>query len=240
MLIIADNRLPEPAIRNLSSIGEFIGFSTTGITYDSISGHPDIFICQTPTGLILAPNLPEYYLLRLKQAGIHLVQGKLPIGSRYPETARYNAVLTDKFLMHNPSCSDQSLLDYAGSHRLAILGHQQGYTRCNLVSLGDDSFLTSDKGIERCLLKNNLDVHFISPHGIILPGFDHGFLGGCCGMTGKSLVITGSLAHHPQGEAIRNIVQSKHLDIVELSDGPLFDCGGLFFIQNATGETHFE
>lgn len=238
-MIIADERLPGEAIRNLSGMGELILFTTSGITYDSIRAHPDIFICQAPSELIIAPNLPEDYRALLRKTGIPLIEGRHPVGERYPETSGYNAVITDQYLIHNPSCSDPSLLEYAESRCLTILGHQQGYTRCNLLPLGGNCFLTSDMGIERCLGKQGLEVYYFSPQGIILPGFDHGFLGGCCGMTGRTLVIAGSLGYHPQGEAIRQVIQSKGLEIVELYDGPLYDCGGLFFIQNTAGETHF-
>jgi hypothetical protein len=51
MLIIADARLPERVLKNLERYGEVLPFASQGIVYDSISGHPDIFLCQTPNAL---------------------------------------------------------------------------------------------------------------------------------------------------------------------------------------------
>ena len=61
MFIIADNRIPPQAKEKLSEYGEIINFSTKGITYEAISGHPDIFFCQVNNKLIVAPNLPDLY-----------------------------------------------------------------------------------------------------------------------------------------------------------------------------------
>lgn len=57
MLIVIDKRIPEEAKKRLSGFGKIIEFETKGITYPAISGHPDIFMCQTTESLICAPNL---------------------------------------------------------------------------------------------------------------------------------------------------------------------------------------
>jgi hypothetical protein len=58
MMIIVDNKITPVAKRRLSSFGELVELKTDGITYPAISGHPDIFFCQSADNLIVAPNLP--------------------------------------------------------------------------------------------------------------------------------------------------------------------------------------
>jgi hypothetical protein len=68
MLIIIDHKISVSAKEILSSYGELMELATEGITYPAISGHPDIFFCQVPGKLIVAPNLPEKYFDQLDRS----------------------------------------------------------------------------------------------------------------------------------------------------------------------------
>ncbi len=180
MLIIIDKRMPEKAKQALAGYGELLEFCSSGITYEAISGHPDIFFCQTPAGLITAPNIPSDFLEFLAHRGVKCIHGVLPVGKSYPETARYNAVVTDKYLVHNSALTDSIISDLNPDAESICVS--QGYSRCNLMEIREDQFITSDKGIEKTLVSRGINVTFFSPEGIVLPGYEHGFLGGCCGI----------------------------------------------------------
>jgi len=228
MLIIGDARLPAEAIENLSAFGTVVPFTTSGITYDAVSGHPDLFFCQHQHQVVAAPNLPEACFTLLEDQKISVVKGKLPVGEIYPQTARYNAVITNNFLIHNTKHSDPSLTEAFAENELIPVN--QGYTRCNLLALNDDLFITSDKGIFSQLQKRDLDVHYFSPEGIILPGFGHGFLGGCLGFVENRIFVIGSLSRFPEGKKLSSLLESRNYKIVELYNGPLYDGGSLFFL----------
>jgi hypothetical protein len=230
MLIIIDKRLPDEAKQTLACYGDVLEFATSGITYESISGHPDIFFCPTPEGLVVAPNTPSEYLEILTRNHISYFFGKNPVGKAYPASARYNAVVTGKYLIHNSAITDRALSDLNPS--LEMINISQGYSRCNLLSLDGIHFITSDKGIEKALLEKGLDITYVSPSGIQLPGFEHGFLGGCCGIMDKKLFISGTLQYYPEGERIRAIARKAEMEIIELFEGPLFDAGSLLFCEN--------
>ncbi|MDR2970719.1 MAG: hypothetical protein LBU83_02140, partial [Bacteroidales bacterium] len=104
----------------------------------------------------------------------------------------------------------------------------QGYTRCNLLPLSDTAFLCSDRNIEKNLLRQGIDILFVRPEEILLPGVRHGFIGGCCGVFGKTVVIIGSLSKHSQGDEIRKFLEKHNMEIIELYDGALWDGGGIF------------
>ncbi len=227
MLIIGDARLPLEAIKNLSSFGTFVPFATRGITYEAVSGHPDLFFCQQQQQVVVAPNVPERYLKILQNNGLSFVKGKLPVGKLYPQTSRYNAVVTDNFLIHNAKHTDPSLKETF--IKKEFIHVNQGYTRCNMLVLNNDLFITSDNGIFNQLQKRHLDVHYFSTGDILLPGFEHGFLGGCLGVFENHIFVTGSFSRFPEGEKLSTLLESRHYEIVELYDGPLFDGGSLFF-----------
>ncbi len=228
MLIIADNRIPVQAKEKLSEYGEIINFSTKGITYEAISGHPDIFFCQVNNQLIVAPNLPAFYKNILQKNSIPFIEGEMPIELKYPGTSRYNVVATDKFLIHNFRYTD-SIITNTGDN-LDLIHSGQGYTRCNLLPLRNDHFITSDQGINRIFSGFKLQTLYIEPDEILLPGMKHGFFGGACGIYENNIFIIGSLSKMKNGDVLKTYINNLNYKIVELYDGPLFDGGSIFFI----------
>lgn len=226
MVILANKNIPKQALQTLSGYGELLLFETKAITYQAISGHPDVFFCFNKDTLVSAPNVPDDFTCKLSKLNIHLEEGYEPVGIKYPDTARYNCVVTDDFLIGNKEVIDKKILEQtAGKEFIHV---KQGYTRCNLLPLVGNRFITSDKGIEKVLAKKGIEVLYVNPESIQLPGFDHGFFGGCCGVTGNTVFIVGSLNHFPEGVKIREFLAGH--EIIELYNGPLFDGGGLTFL----------
>ena len=228
MLILADKRIPSQTQKALARYGEVISFSTEGITYPAISCHPDIFFCQVNGQLIVAPNLPEKYKILLAENGISFLEGEAPVGEKHPDTAKYNAVCTNRYLIHNFRYTDSMITDHAS--QLDLIHSGQGYTRCNLLALKNDHFITSDAGISRVLSGYGLNNLFVDPSDILLPETRHGFFGGACGVHENKVFILGNLNHFNDGKKVRNYLQLLKYEIVELYDGPLFDGGSLLFI----------
>jgi hypothetical protein len=229
MLIIIDHKISLGAKEKLSNYGDLLELKTGGITYPAISGHPDIFICQSADKLIVAPNLPEEYLTKLQDSISNVITGEFPVGKEYPATSGYNAVATPNYLIHNFRHTDfmitRTLEDLQPVHV------DQGYCRCNLLPLKDDHFITSDAGIFKALKGLHPEGRYllVAPEGILLEGFPHGFFGGCCGVWGDKVFVNGSLDHFPEGEKIRNYLNKLGYEIVELYDGPLMDGGSIIF-----------
>jgi hypothetical protein len=151
----------------------------------------------------------------------------LPVGKSYPETAHYNAVVTNSYLIHNLSFTDPAIKALISSK--SSLSVNQGYTRCNLLEFGEDQFITSDKGIEKILIAKGVQVSFVSPDDILLPGYDHGFLGGCCGIQGNRIFISGSIQFMKGRKELYTILKKAGMEIVELYNGPFFDAGSILF-----------
>lgn len=229
MLIFVDRRVPARAKEKLTNYGRVIEFFTGNITYDSISGHPDIFITQYDDEYLVAPNIPDNYKRILIQENVPFNEGEKQVGNRYPETAAYNAVITRTHAIHNFNISDRVLLE---SCRGKINVHvKQGYTRCNLVLISENAMITSDPGIAATLRKEGMEILFVDPEGILLPGQRHGFIGGACGIHENRLFVTGSLDFHKDGARIREFVRKRNFEIIELYPGPLFDGGSLIFVK---------
>ena len=147
--MVIDKRIPVEAKNKLLLYGEVVEFATSNITDEAISGHPDIFFCQTSRNLIAAPNLPVLMKDKLVKRGVHLKMGDHSVGEKYPDNSHYNVASTNKFLVHNIRFTDPAVLSLY--QHLEIIQVAQGYTRCNLIALDEFHFITSDRGIEKSL-----------------------------------------------------------------------------------------
>ena len=225
--VIVSSSIPQKALNQLNAQFEVVLFHTENLTYQAISNHPDVFMCPARDGLLVASNFPEKAKKMLADCCIPIQYGILPVGIAYPQSARYNAVVTEKYFIHHLKHTDPELLHI---HRDKKLIHvNQAYTRCNLLALRENWFVTSDRGIENILMDQDFKVLFMDTTGIQLPGFSHGFFGGTCGILEDTVYFIGDFAYHKQGEEISLLLEKLGYQTCALYDGPLFDGGSLFF-----------
>ncbi len=228
VVFIVNQKAPEEAITNLSKYGSVIPFLTEGLTYGQISNHPDVFLCAGTHSLVAAPNTPAPIVQKIKSYGFEVITGEKPVGTVYPDSALYNAVVTDNYLIHNLSITDSVVLKtYRHLKPVAI---SQGYGRCNLLPLKNNCFITSDRGILKTLIKQNIDVLYVDSSRVVLPGFKHGFFGGCAGVYGDTVFLLGSLDYFTEGNKVKDYLHRLNYRIVELYRGPLFDGGSIVCI----------
>jgi hypothetical protein len=228
MWILIDQRSPAEAKEQLALHGSVVEFSTGGLVYDAISGHPDIFFCQSPAALIAAPNTPRLYSDWLKEIGVEFITGEKPVQGHYPETAHYNAVVTEELIIHKRDVTDTAIIKLNSTQKFIHVN--QAYTRCNLLALKHNHFITSDEGISKALQAEGCTVLCTKAGDVLLPGFEHGFFGGACGVHENRLFINGSLKHYSD-EKVKAFLTELHYEIIELYDGPLFDGGGIMIID---------
>ena len=225
MLIIIDKRIPEDAKNNLSNYGELFELETSNNVYDTISGHPDIFIFQHNNDLIIAPQSPQNLIDKLVEKNISFQTGINNLGIKYPETAFYNVANNADIFIGNIKSCDESIINCAIGK--LWIQTKQSYSRCNNIILNSTSIITNDNKVHK-QIETSL---YINPEEIILTGFDYGFIGGCAGITDNKVFLIGSLKHHSQGKIITEYIKATNHEIVELYDGPLFDGGGIIFVK---------
>jgi len=228
MMLIINKQVPEQAIQSLHKWGEVVIFETNGITYPQVSGHPDLFFCVGNNKLVVAPNTPDKYTEVLNQYNVDYIFGKSCVGKHYPDSARYNAIVTGQYIIHNIKITDPVVL--STFQDLELINIPQGYSRCSLIPLKNNRFITSDKGISRILTNKGFDVLYVNPEGILLPGFNMGFIGGTAGIIDNTIFFIGSLSYYKEGEKVKKFLQKDNYKIIELYNGPLFDGGSLLFV----------
>jgi hypothetical protein len=223
---IIDARMPGAAKDILRKDFTVVDFRSKDLVYEAISGHPDVFMHQVNNKLIVSTNLPKKYFNWLKDNDINYRVGRNKLGKKYPDTAYYNVASGDGVFIHKEDITDPNLAEELADYR--FIHTNQAYSRCNTLILDSKNIITSDAGLHKTMPETLL----VNPRGILLPGFINGFFGGCCGIYQKKVYITGSLKHHKQGEEIKEFIEKAGFEIVELYDGPLFDGGGIFFVES--------
>lgn len=227
----------EPLIKYLSSKGldihlEYGFISEHGCASDShvanctskslvdanISTHADIYRCQL--GLL---------------CNAHIYEGNpmLP-HAPYPTEAIYNAVATDELFIHRLDITAPDLLAHIyGLDGVIMINVSQGYTRCSLLPVNDNSFITSDPGIAKALKSMGADVLLVTCNTIKLQGYSYGFIGGCAGnllIDGTpTLVFNGDLSSHPDYEKITSFAEDHDYEIKYFPNYPLEDIGSILF-----------
>lgn len=230
MLAIIDGRAPREAIENLKKHADVVfQFESAGITFNSISGHPDIFIYQDESNLIVAPNSPLSLLEFLDTHKVKYVFGENKVQENFENSVGYNCISTSDYFFHKTGSTDPEIIKL--NRGKEIINLPQAYTRCSLTHLGNNKYITSDKGIEKKLLEKGLDCFYFSPEQISIIDHKHGFFGGTNGSYSNKIFFIGSIDLHRYGFALRSYIENLEIEIVSLSTNFLYDGGGILFIE---------
>ncbi len=216
------SRLASPSLqRFLQENGFRLESLDVPVVYPEISTHADILLCQ----------------LGLWEKAQIFRGDPEKLARNYPGNIRYNAVSTGKYFVHNLHYTDPDLLSAAEAKAavdntsLTKIHVNQGYTRCSLLPVDDRSFVTSDAGIAKTLANYDTDVLLIRPGHIHLPGFNYGFIGGCCGglllADRRLLVINGNIETHLDYKKIATFLEDRDIDLYYPKDIPLMDIGSI-------------
>lgn len=228
MLAIANSIIPVEAQQTLSHIADYVQFSTSGITFEPLSGHVDVFAYFACNTLVLAPNIPQYYVDLFARRGVNYCFGTTPVGEDIDSVVAYNVATNSRIAVHNFKKTDSVVANIVRD--LQHIACKQSFSRCSTLLLVDAA-ITSDKGIAKELTNADIDVLYVSPNEIMLPGYRCGCFGGCCGVVENKVVVCGSMDFHSQGNEIRNFIANHGFQIIELAYLPLLDVGSIFFVE---------
>ncbi len=184
---------------------------------EPIACHPDIIMCK----LGCEGAAPVFHGDAFK------------LGHAYPHDILYNACCTGRYFIHNLKYTAPELMEAASEvfpcekKPLLHVSVPQGYAKCNIVCVDENSVITSDAGIEKACTSAGVSVLKISPKNILLPGYSYGFIGGASGRIGSEILFNGDLFAHPDFERIRTFIQSRGLSCVYFKDYPLTDIGSI-------------
>lgn len=177
----------------------------------AIRTHPDIYMCK----LGISKESPIFFGATSK------------LGKSYPYDIIYNAACTGKYFIHNLHYTDKELMRVAEDFGFLPVNIRQGYSKCSLAIVDEDSVITSDEGSAKVLRTKGLNVLLIKKGHIKLNPYEYGFIGGCCARIGNEMVFNGNLSAHPDFEAIEEFIESRGLSLKYFEEYELEDIGSI-------------
>lgn len=230
MYAIIDKRCSKEIKNNLLKyVAGIFEFSSQGITYNSISGHPDIFMFQDEKKIIIAPNSPKDFIQFLTTNKIKYSVGINEVGEELENSSFYNCLTNKSYVFNKAGIPDKSIIDYCNKKQFIKL--PQAYVRCSMFNITQNQYITSDQGIAQILKNNTFDYFYFNPTEIQIKDHKYGFVGGTMGKYGNKIFFLGDILKHKDGEKLYNYINSNDLDVVCLGSDYLYDGGGLFFVE---------
>ena len=174
---------------------------------------------------------------RLEQAGFMVAETANPPIATYPGDVLCNAMQIGDKLFASVGAVEPTIYSVAESMGLRTIHVNQGYTKCSTAVINENAIITMDAGIGAAGKFMGLDIMIISERHIQLPGYEYGFIGGCCGLIDKNvLAFTGRLDSLSFEKPIQEFCKKHNVQIVELTDEPMFDIGGILPLKVAAEE----
>ena len=214
----------------LNKDNNLIEIKKTDTVYNAVSSHVDIYLCKVLGNLIVAKEQMEYIDEALKKGEIKYELGNAELKSEYPNNICYNGVQLGNNFIHNIKYTDDKIMKIVKENSLNIINVKQGYSKCSITVVDDNSVITSDKGIAKELVKHKIDVLLIKAGSVKLEDFEYGFIGGASGRVGKVIVFNGNLEEHPDYIEIINFIEKKNLKVKYFNQYPLTDIGSILEI----------
>lgn len=194
--------------------------------------HADMRFCKISDGVLVCPpaDSDSEFSYALQKAGIHVLSGVTEIGGAYPNNIAYNVLRAGSISFHNTKYTDSRMKELLESSGITLYHIKQGYAGCSSIAVsvrGGTLIISSDIGVVSAVNKSGepgvFAEYFTDTDKIVLDGYDHGFIGGCCGFDAKlGLLVCGKI----NGQ-LSELSERYDFTIISLYDGPLTDIGGI-------------
>lgn len=202
------------------------------ILYD-LRKHTDMGIHMTPKGLVVEPTVFDVIKQRLISVGFtasRIYKGDTKLAYQYPADIAYNCLaIGNQFFYH--AKTDPKIIAIYEASGFYLNPVKQGYIKCATLVVDQNTVITEDLNLYRAFIKANIKTLLIPKGEILLKGFEYGFIGGTGGLYHNKLFLNGSLEYHSYRNEIVNFIKSKGVEIIELHEDKLEDCGSIFIFD---------
>lgn len=201
----------------------------TGL-YDAVSYHPDMVMHHIGgSRIVFAPDTSREFLIGLKKYGFSLIEGRTSLSNIYPGDIAYNVARVGRFALHNLRYTDPVLLKELEAEGVELVDVKQGYSKCSICVVDNNSIITSDKGIAKIAERKGIEVLLAQQdENILLPGLDRGFIGGCTGLVDKkTMAVAGNIESLKSCSRVKEYLSKKGVAIVSLGNGRIVDVGSI-------------
>lgn len=212
--LIIDERIRKEEYDYLSKYFNVIKLPLSEDVYEEISGHSDIFYCKVDDKIICAPNA--------KIIEKDFIIGNSKVQNKYPKDIYYNVCQIGRNIVGSK---------YTDKKIKPTVLVRQGYTKCSIAVTGENSCITSDKGIYNVLKEKNIDVILIENEKINLLDKNgnktemNGFIGGATLLFENKFILFGDINKLKSKEIIKKHLEKYKLELIDFKDLEINDYG---------------
>jgi hypothetical protein len=235
-MVIVGRSLPEEYLTHIQALGR----TTVILPPDPrlaapVCSHPDMLLFlykQTLiTDFVYYQEIARTEIDRICRFGnfrLHLTQDA--VSNKYPQDIRFNVLHLGDFFFCHATYTSSAIRALAEQEQKILLPTRQGYARCSACPVGNRAMITADPSLANAAKKQGLDVCLIRQGHVLLPGYPHGLIGGCCGTYLDELYFFGDPTLHPNGKEMLTFLYDHGIKPKIIPGLPLFDAGSMFFI----------
>ncbi|GHU81488.1 hypothetical protein AGMMS50284_1420 [Clostridia bacterium] len=195
------------------------------------SYHADLQCLHTHDNNVIVLQNNDYIVKQLEENNINYTICKSKGEDIYPYYILLNAAIIGDFILCKEIAIDPLVKEFAKENDKKIINVNQGYARCSTAIVSENAIITSDNSIIAAAKELEIDVLKIKKGFIDLPGYNYGFIGGCCGKLDKdTLLFIGKIEEHPEYKKMKSFADNHNVNLLSLTNEPLLDIGGFISI----------
>ncbi len=195
----------------------------------SVSKHCDLSVLYLGEGKIIVDRGQTELISKLKATGFSVTETVKKVEGHYPDDCILNHTIIGEQIIGNSKIFDDSVKE--GCKKLDVISVKQGYCKCSILVVDENSIITDDESIARTAGKKGIDCLFISKGDIFLEGHEYGFIGGASGKLSRDeIIFFGDITKHRDYSRIKKFTEERGVKIISL-DFPLADFGGIIPVK---------
>ncbi|MDD6187260.1 MAG: hypothetical protein PUB11_04305 [Oscillospiraceae bacterium] len=185
-----------------------------------ISAHADVLYNKVFDNEIMLSACQKANLPQIIESGYKCtVYDKLLPG--YKTECGLNFVINNEVVLKNPKTAAD--ID-AGDKKVITV--KQGYTRCSVLEITDNVYITDDEGIYSKLTENLLNCLLVKKGIVQLDGYDYGFIGGATiNMKNGKILFCGDIENTEEKYNIEKFLFEYSKEAVFIKGKTLTDIG---------------
>lgn len=199
-----------------------------------VNSHPDMLTFAVGEELVLPREYADeskQFISRVEDlCDVRIIMSDTALTAVYPADVCFNVLLCEGTAMSRGDVTAPEIIDMLKRRGIVHRNVNQGYSACSSLYVSG-SVITADPSVAACAESCGIDVLRISSHGISLPGYDCGFIGGASGVLDDTVYFFGDIMLHPDGERIAEFLSCRGVKTVSLSGDALTDFGGIRFLK---------
>lgn len=158
------------------------------------------------------------------------------IKSPYPTDCLLNFADIGDYIICNKSILTDEIVEQLS--KKTIIDVKQGYSKCSVCICSRNTIITDDISVYNAVLQyDNINSLLIEKGSVNIDKYDYGFIGGCCGLIDKNLLLfNGDLSLHSDFDKIKNFLYDNDINYIDIKGKPLTDIGSIIPIMEIDGD----